>query len=669
MQRSWRSIITPGRFRRLMIVILDSTAAAVALFVAVYLRMNGSIPPAMIEGLRVAMPLTAAITAAVMVACGTYRRAWRFVSINDLIFVAPMVTISIVASLLVLRLTGLGNWEPVSVPVIQWFVLIVLLGTMRLIRRMVRERELSRPAALSASASTVLRRVLLVGSADRVELALRSLESAHRSTYRAVGILDPIGGDLRLRLRGVPVLGSVEAVDEVVNALAASGQRPDCLLLVDGPHRLPGPTMVRLVNKAETLGLTVGRINGTLGVEDGTSGDLDLSFMDMTELLGRAQIRPDSTIAASAIHGRRVLITGAGGTIGSELVRQIAALEPAELTLLDHCEFNLYSIDLEMQENFPEVPRRLALCSIRQRECLMQAFAQSQPELVFHAAALKHVPLVETNPCAGVLTNVIGTRNVADAALRHGVKAMVQVSTDKAVNPVGMMGATKRLGELYCQALDLAGASRPSTPRFMTVRFGNVLGSSGSLIPLLQRQLSRRSPLTVTHPEITRFFMTVHEAVQLILYSSASAVAENLRRGRIFVLDMGEPIKIIDIARRMIRLAGLEPDVDVKIKIVGLRPGEKLYEELFDPEERRVASPLSGIFEAEPIPVPLDELDAIFDRLEAASLGNDVAAVRQLVAAALTTRPVDAPAAAWAMPGFIALPPPRKAVGALSATR
>jgi O-antigen biosynthesis protein WbqV len=230
---------------------------------------------------------------------------------------------------------------------------------------------------------------------------------------------------------------------------------------------------------------------------------------------------------------------------------------------------------------------------------------------------------------------VLGTRNVADAARRYNVRAMVQVSTDKAVNPVGIMGATKRLGELYCQALDLAGQNRPDAPRFMTVRFGNVLGSSGSLIPLFQRQLSHRKPLTVTHPEIERFFMTVHEAVQLILQSTARALEGGVRRGRIFVLDMGEPIKIIDIARRMIRLAGLEPEKDVKINIVGLRPGEKLYEELFDEKEERLPSVLPGIFEAEPSPVSLEQLDSLFDLLATASGEGDAAAVRSIITAQL----------------------------------
>jgi O-antigen biosynthesis protein WbqV len=244
---------------------------------------------------------------------------------------------------------------------------------------------------------------------------------------------------------------------------------------------------------------------------------------------------------------------------------------------------------------------------------------------------LKHVPLVELNTCAGVQTNVLGTRNVADAAKQFNVRAMVQVSTDKAVNPVGVMGATKRLGELYCQALDLEGQGSPDAPRFMTVRFGNVLGSSGSLIPLFQRQLSRRAPLTVTHPDIRRYFMTVFEAVQLILQSTACALEGDVRRGRICVLDMGEPIRIIDIAKRMIRLSGLEPDRDVRIDIVGLRPGEKLYEELFDANEECLPSSVPGMFEAEPNPIPLAELNHAFDMLTAAVMEGDADKSRQLV--------------------------------------
>jgi O-antigen biosynthesis protein WbqV len=325
------------------------------------------------------------------------------------------------------------------------------------------------------------------------------------------------------------------------------------------------------------------------------------------------------------------MVTGAGGTIGSEIVRQLARFGPSEIQLLDCGEFNLYSIDMELSENFPEIPRKPILCSIRQRESVMAAFKELRPELVFHAAALKHVPLVEENPCSGAQTNVIGTRNIADAARAHGTLAMVQVSSDKAVNPVGFMGATKRLGELYCQALDLIGYGDPDAPRFMTVRFGNVLGSSGSLIPLFRRQLSRGGPLTVTDPTIERYFMTVHEAVQLILHSSTQALQTRRDRGMIFVLDMGEPVNIMDLARRMIRLAGLTPDVDIKIEITGLRPGEKLFEELFDQSETHLPSDSAGIFRAIPVSVPLDVLEARFDELERAAKRGNGAKVRQLV--------------------------------------
>jgi FlaA1/EpsC-like NDP-sugar epimerase len=265
----------------------------------------------------------------------------------------------------------------------------------------------------------------------------------------------------------------------------------------------------------------------------------------------------------------------------------------------------------------------------------MQLFAAHRPELVFHAAALKHVPMVELNKGEGVLTNVLGTRNVADAASRYGARAMVQVSTDKAVNPTNVMGASKRLAEFYCQALDVAidpeqKREQPS-PRFMTVRFGNVLGSSGSVVPLFQRQLARGGPLTVTHPDIKRYFMTVREAVELILQASAHGLQHQDERGQIFVLDMGEAIRIVDVARQMIRLAGLRPDQDIEITFTGLRPGEKLYEELFDRDERRLPAVVDGVLVAASQPINLEILRRVFDELLAASLRQDDVALQHLI--------------------------------------
>jgi len=405
----------------------------------------------------------------------------------------------------------------------------------------------------------------------------------------------------------------------VIGSLTAKNARPECLIFAGPVERLQRMAMVDIIAQAQSLELEIAYRPGFAGFAPEAGASLDFRFLNVADLLGRPQAALDSRAVTSMITGRRVLVTGAGGTIGRELVRQIAEFAPAQLVLLDANEFNLYDVDLEMRESHPQVARIPVLCSIRQRRQLMQVFAEHRPELVFHAAALKHVPLVEMHPAAGIQTNVLGTRNVADAARRHGVLAMVQVSTDKAVNPVGFMGVTKRLGEFYCQALDLAGRGDPGAPRFITVRFGNVLGSSGSLIPLFQRQLSRGGPLTVTHPEIERFFMTVHEAVQLILQSASRGLRDGMCHGRIFVLDMGEPIRVIDIARRMIRLAGLDPEIDVGIDIIGLRPGEKLYEELFDTEEARLPSSIPGVFEAEPRPIPLAALNKAFDALERAS--------------------------------------------------
>jgi FlaA1/EpsC-like NDP-sugar epimerase len=316
-----------------------------------------------------------------------------------------------------------------------------------------------------------------------------------------------------------------------------------------------------------------------------------------------------------------VLVTGAGGSIGSELVRQVAALGPAEIVLVDSCEYNLYAIDLELAERASSVPRTACLCNIREAARVQEICDRHRPELIFHAAALKHVPMVELNPSEGVLTNVIGSRNVAEAARRCGALAMVQVSTDKAVNPTSVMGATKRLAELYCQALERADATGP---RFMTVRFGNVLGSSGSLVPLFKRQLERGGPLTVTHPDMCRFFMTIREAVELTLQTAALGLEKRIGNGGIFVLDMGEPIKIIDIARRMISLAGYRPDVDIRIEVVGLRPGEKLFEELFDTSEARTDCGIPRVNCALPDPVALPVLQTAFELLRVdAEAGRD----------------------------------------------
>ncbi len=333
-----------------------------------------------------------------------------------------------------------------------------------------------------------------------------------------------------------------------------------------------------------------------------------LRSIDVAALLNRPQRRIDQRFSRRLIEGKRVLITGAGGTIGSELARQAAALAPERLALVDNSEFNLYAIDLELSEQGYGDRLFTSLTDVCCKDHLDRVFDLLKPDVVLHAAAYKHVPIVENNRCAGALVNVLGAKLVFDNATRVKAEKVVFISTDKAVNPSSFMGATKRIAELYAQALDVA----QNETRFVTVRFGNVLGSTGSVAPLFARQIERGGPVTVTHPDIQRFFMTTKEAVQLVLQAASLDHAQKsvlTHDGRIFVLDMGEPVKILDLAKRMIEAAGLTPGKDIEIKFSGLRPGEKLFEEVFLDTDKLVATGADGVLLASPAMIDLPLLN------------------------------------------------------------
>ena len=330
--------------------------------------------------------------------------------------------------------------------------------------------------------------------------------------------------------------------------------------------------------------------------------------MDSTALLGREPRKTDLRAAMRLIAGKSVLITGAGGTIGSELARQVASYGPERLVLVDNSEFNLYEIDLELRTSGHAEILRPRLVDVCRKDHLMAVFREEAPQVVLHAAAYKHVPIVEANPCPAALVNVLGAKTVFDAAVELGAEAVVFISTDKAVNPTSFMGATKRVAELYAQALDIAQTGR----RFVTVRFGNVLGSTGSVAPLFQRQIARGGPVTVTHPDVKRYFMTTPEAVQLVL--QAASLSEDKKSvlthdGRIFVLDMGEPVNITALAERMIEAAGLKPHEDISIRYTGLRQGEKLFEEIFHGLERLIRTSADGVLLASPSMIDLPLLN------------------------------------------------------------
>ena len=521
---------------------------------------------------------------------------WRFAGIEELLSVVGGSVASAALFATLLQLTGFG-WPTPTFPVVHALLLIVVLGTPRVLYRM---RGRARAAADAQA-------VLLAGAGDGADLFMRALEAREGGRrYRVVGILSRNPGQVGRRMHAQPILGTIEDARPVLRQLRADGRLPHAVVVTD--PQIEGAALAALLSEADEEGVPVKRAARPTALQSATGAGLELAPVALEELLNRPQVPLDREGMARLVHGRRVLVTGAGGTIGAELARQVAALGPSRLVLLDNGEYALWQIDLELAEAYPALPRDTRIADIRDEARIRAIMDAVRPELVFHAAALKHVPMVEANPAEGLLTNACGTRNVADAARAAGARAMVFISTDKAVNPSSVMGASKRLAEMYVQGLDIA-ALRGGGMRCVTVRFGNVLGSTGSVVPLFRRQLENGGPLTVTHPEMKRYFMTVREAVGLVLQASVVGVAaqDGLVQGGIFVLDMGEPVRIVDLARQMVRLAGLRPTEEdptpegaIRIAYTGLRPGEKLFEELFHGKEAPVPTDHAGLLIAAP---------------------------------------------------------------------
>lgn len=596
----------------------DIFMATLSFYVSLYLRLGEDFVDYFSgHTLLVSGALFGVIAAGVFHFRGLYRGVWRYASINDLLAITRAVTFVVLLFLLLMFLwTRLDNL-PRSLFVINWFVLMAMLGGPRFLYRLIKDRRFD----LTVDDESHRRiPVLLAGAGDAAEEFIRSLARASNANYRVAGILAESAGRVGRNIHGVPVLGTTADLADVVARLSLDGDPPQRLILTK--ENLDGVLVRTLLEDAGKAGLTLARLPSLTEFKSGHADKTDVRPVDIEDLLGRPQKPLDRDAMRQMIEGKRVLITGSGGSIGSELVRQVSDFGPAELNLLDSSEFNLYSIDMEMAGRHPNLVRRALIADVRDRETLMRVTADIAPQLVFHAAALKHVPLVEANPFEGVLTNVGGTINVADACVKAGVETMVMISTDKAVNPTNIMGATKRIAEGYCQALDLKRGPTGGT-RFVTVRFGNVLGSTGSVVPLFQKQLASGGPLTVTDPEMTRYFMTVGEAVELVLQAATLGDNQQEKAGKIFVLDMGEPVKIMDLAEQMIRLAGLVPGKDIQIDITGLRPGEKLFEEIFHGGEPLVETESAGIFLAAPRAAEAERLNTTIQRLTQAATAAD----------------------------------------------
>ncbi|MDR3441058.1 nucleoside-diphosphate sugar epimerase/dehydratase [Telmatospirillum sp.] len=598
----------------------DLVMAALSFVLSLWLRLGDSMGQTW-DGPRLAIAtgLFVLVAAPVFLSQRMYRGIWRFASVNDLITITRAATLTILVFLPLMFLLTRLNDLPRSTLLINWFALLVLLGAPRFLYRLLKDRHVS---AAQAAGDTWRIPVLVLGTGSGADLFLRATMRSD-AQYRVVGLLSLTPGRVGRGIHGVEVLGTLDQLEEVVASLRGNADGgPERLILSE--ETVDGTVVRRLFDRVDALGMTLSRLPRLTDLKDGVVDKVELRPVAVEDLLGRPQTVLDRAAMHSLIEGRRVLVTGAGGSIGSELVRQIAECRPASLSLVESSEFALYTIDREMAERHPELPRAALIANVRDRARINGVMAARQPELVFHAAALKHVPMVEANPLEGCLTNAVGTRIVADSCLAHGVALMVLISTDKAVNPTNVMGAAKRMAETYSQALD----SQPGEgrTRFVTVRFGNVLGSTGSVVPLFQRQLAAGGPITVTHPEMTRYFMTIREAVELVLQASALGYTNPERyQGRIFVLDMGEPVKIVHLARQMIRLAGLRPDVDVKIVYTGLRPGEKLFEEIFHGAEAPVPTELDGILVAAVRALDFEAVAAALVELETACRQQDSA--------------------------------------------
>ncbi len=586
------------RWLKLMTLAYDMLASTVALGVSVELVQPGSLMGgAGSHELKILyLSLFAVISGSCVVSQGLYRGIWRYTSFKDCVDIFHATALTLMIFVPIVFVITRAQDLPRSATLIAGLFMLMFLAGPRVLARAFVDRHFPAPFTMhgrGGKAGAVP--IILAGKAARAEAFLRSLAMTRDVPYRVVGMLTDEKKWHGRAIQGVGVLGALGDIEAALDFLHQRRLFPQRLVIAD--DHIDKEDVAAYLDLANTHGLTLGRLPQSMNL-NGTQSGAQSTILPIVigDLLDRPQVVPDCGGLRHLIENRRVLVSGGGGSIGSELVRQLSELGPAEIVIVENTEFNLYSIDHELSERHPETKRIPVLCDVRDRATLNMCFAEHRPDVVFHAAALKHVPMVEFNPIEGIRTNALGTQNVADACVRYGVLTMVLISTDKAVNPQNVMGASKRCAEAYCQALDAQGG----LTRFVAVRFGNVLGSTGSVVPLFQRQLEAGGPITVTHPDIERFFMTIPEAVRLVLQASVLGAGGTMPRGRVYVLDMGKPVKIVDLARRMIRLAGKEPDKDIKIVFTGLRPGEKLFEEIAHDQETLDETPVKGVMMVSP---------------------------------------------------------------------
>lgn len=562
-------------YRNFVIVLaIDVLLVTFSWYVANLLRFNFDIPPESFAVMARLVPMMLGVKIITFYLFDLYRGMWRYTSLDDLLNIIRAASVS---SLIVFSIVGFTHsftgFARASF-VIDWILTIFFVGGSRISIRLLFWLGLKDDSSSLDMINLIRRmrgekgkgkRLLILGAGVFGEKIYREIRDNASLRYKVVGFLDDDRSKVGRLLHGVPVLGTIEELKNIVQKMKVE----------EGLIAIPSASAARMreiLDQCKKSGIPFKTVPGMGELINGKITVKAIRDVDYKDLLGREVIRLEEERIGAYLENARVLVTGAGGSIGSELCRQICRFRPASLILYERSESPLYEIDLELKADYPDLNIISVLGDIRDRSQLSKAFSATRPQVVFHAAAYKHVPMMEVHPWKAVKNNILGTRNVVEFSNTHHVERFVLVSTDKAVRSVSVMGATKRAAELIVQGQDGCGTSGT---KFMTVRFGNVVGSVGSVVPTFKKQIERGGPVTVTHPEMTRYFMTIPESCQLIL--QAGAMGEG---GEIFILEMGTPVKIVDMARDLIRLSGFEPDVDIKVEYVGLRPGEKLYEEL-----------------------------------------------------------------------------------------
>jgi FlaA1/EpsC-like NDP-sugar epimerase len=594
---------------RTAVVLHDLLMAALAWWIAKTLRYD-LVNDGAYSFHALEFPLVLLVQAAVLSWTGLYRGVWRFASLPDLWNILRATVIGALAIGLALFLYNRLTDVPRSVLLLYPVVLSILLGAPRLAYRFWKDSRLDMFPAEGAQ------RVLIVG-ADRAGEALS--RDLHRDArFNVVGFVDDKESLRGASINGRPVLGRIDQLPELTREAAVQ------MLLI----AMPGATtteMRRIVELCDLTGLPYRTVPKLEDVVAGRAQFNEIKEVAIEDLLGRDPVELDWTAIRETLTGRRVMVTGGGGSIGSELCRQVARLGAHSLAVVDHSEFNLYQISQELRAEYPELIFEGILADAGDAAAMRKLFSENQPQVVFHAAAYKHVPMLQGQLRQAFRNNVLVTRNIADLADQHKVECFVLISTDKAVNPTSVMGACKRIAEIWCQNLNAK-----SNTRYITVRFGNVLDSAGSVVPLFRQQIRNGGPVTITHPEISRYFMTIPEACQLILQAASLG-----HGGEIFALDMGEPVKIRDLAEQMIRLAGKKPGTEVPIVYTGLRSGEKLFEELFHPLENYSATTHAKIFLAQHRQVSWDLLQVQLSKATDATIAFDEENLRACVSGLL----------------------------------